>query len=284
MANINGTNLAAPVVPFTTEDTYPTHYAQYGKGGHRSVQSIINRDSIPTSLRELGMTVFVIDKGVTFKLIGGLTNTSWVENTSGTIQTISIDSEVVGASISNDGEGNLTFNFDYPFTIGGTTGFQTIDRIANNTIIQKPLRAGNNISISEIDSGATVGDPPIPLKYLEISSNSTNTLYNIYEIPHPSNSGTINIDLINTVFKTNIHSNYTLSINIPIQIQPLLVNKVYTFEFHFYMPIVSTITFPANIVWIGGSAPVFNSIANYRLVFRTENAGTTWLGNLAYTY
>ena len=284
MANINGTNLAAPIVPFTTNDTYPTHYAKYGKGGHRSVQSIINRDSIPTSLRELGMTVFVIDNGVTYKLIGGLTNTSWVENTAGTIQTVSIDSEVFGASISNDGEGNLTFNFDYPSIVGSTTGFQTIDRIANNTIIQKPLRAGNNIIINEIDSGATIGDPPIPLKYLEISSNSTSALYNIYEIPYPSSSGTINIDLINTVFKTTITTNYSLNINVPTQIQSLLTNKIYTFEFHFYMPIISIITFPANIVWIGGTAPVFNSIAKYVLVFRTEDAGTTWIGNLAYTY
>ena len=61
MANINGTNLAAPIVPFTTDDTYPTHYAMYGKGGHRTVQSIINRDSIPLSLKEEGMTVFVLD-------------------------------------------------------------------------------------------------------------------------------------------------------------------------------------------------------------------------------
>ena len=33
-----------------------------------------------------------------------------------------------------------------------------------------------------------------------------------------------------------------------------------------------------------GQAPTFGSIAKYRLVFRTEDAGTTWLGNLAYTY
>jgi len=33
MANISGTNLAAPVVPFTTEDIYATHYAKYGNGG-----------------------------------------------------------------------------------------------------------------------------------------------------------------------------------------------------------------------------------------------------------
>jgi hypothetical protein len=37
MANIQGTNVAAPVVPFTTEDIYATHDAKYGKGGYRSV-------------------------------------------------------------------------------------------------------------------------------------------------------------------------------------------------------------------------------------------------------
>lgn len=40
MANINGTNLAAPIVPFTTNDTFPTHYAKYGKGGYRTVATI----------------------------------------------------------------------------------------------------------------------------------------------------------------------------------------------------------------------------------------------------
>lgn len=56
---IPGTNLAAPIVPFTTADTYPTHYAKYGKGGYRSVWKLTDLDAIPENLREIGMLVFV---------------------------------------------------------------------------------------------------------------------------------------------------------------------------------------------------------------------------------
>ena len=40
MSNIKGTNVASPIVPFTTGDTYATHEAKYGKGGFRTVQTI----------------------------------------------------------------------------------------------------------------------------------------------------------------------------------------------------------------------------------------------------
>ena len=40
MSNIKGTNVASPIVPFTTDDTYATHEAKYGKGGFRTVQTI----------------------------------------------------------------------------------------------------------------------------------------------------------------------------------------------------------------------------------------------------
>ncbi|MFN8436125.1 MAG: hypothetical protein U0V72_00695 [Cytophagales bacterium] len=57
-------NSAIPVtnpVGVTAEtDTYPTHLAQLGKGGHRSVASIAERDAIPKERREFGMTVTVI--------------------------------------------------------------------------------------------------------------------------------------------------------------------------------------------------------------------------------
>lgn len=80
MANINGTNLAAPIVPFTDADVYPTHYAQYGHGGLRTVGTNANRDAIPMELRENGMLVFVDDNGKYYKWINGST---WEELTTG---------------------------------------------------------------------------------------------------------------------------------------------------------------------------------------------------------
>lgn len=60
MANIQGTNVAAPVVPFTTEDIYATHDAKYGKGGYRSVQTYADLATITENRLEEGMAVYVI--------------------------------------------------------------------------------------------------------------------------------------------------------------------------------------------------------------------------------
>ena len=73
MANISGTNLAAGIAPFTTEDSYATHYAKYGKGGWHSVSTIAERDAIPVQRREEGMAVYVTSE----KNLYILRNGSW---------------------------------------------------------------------------------------------------------------------------------------------------------------------------------------------------------------
>ena len=59
MEELKGTNVAAPVVPFTSEDKYATHDARYGKGGFRSVATIAERDAIPADRKTEGMVVRV---------------------------------------------------------------------------------------------------------------------------------------------------------------------------------------------------------------------------------
>ena len=61
MANIQGTNVTSGITPFTTADTFPTHYAEYGKGGFRTVNTIEERNAIPYERREAGMLVYVIN-------------------------------------------------------------------------------------------------------------------------------------------------------------------------------------------------------------------------------
>lgn len=60
---IRGTNIADPIVPFTSDDNYPTHLAKFGKGGFRTVETIEERNSIPLERREPGMLVYVITDG-----------------------------------------------------------------------------------------------------------------------------------------------------------------------------------------------------------------------------
>jgi hypothetical protein len=59
MSSISGTQVAAPVVPIDTNDTYPTHDERYGAGGYRTVADLTARDAIPTGRRRDGMRVYV---------------------------------------------------------------------------------------------------------------------------------------------------------------------------------------------------------------------------------
>ena len=79
MAEIQGTNVAASIVPFTTEDTYPTHESTYGKGGWHEKATIDDRNAIPLKRRSLGMAVYVLSERKLFILEDTLTDDGWVE-------------------------------------------------------------------------------------------------------------------------------------------------------------------------------------------------------------
>ena len=59
MADINGTNVASKIVPYTTADEYATHDEQYGVGGYRTVDSVSEMNAIPAARRKEGMLVNV---------------------------------------------------------------------------------------------------------------------------------------------------------------------------------------------------------------------------------
>ena len=81
MADILGTNVAAAIVPFSTEDTFATHYAKYGNGGWREVSTIEEMNAISTARREEGMAVYVTGHNGGTLFI--LTNGEFVEKTFG---------------------------------------------------------------------------------------------------------------------------------------------------------------------------------------------------------
>jgi len=80
MTQIRGTNVLAPVVPFDTTDSHPSHEARYGKGGYRSVSDIAERDAIPALRREAGMLVFVVATQQAWRMNDNLL--TWTEVTS----------------------------------------------------------------------------------------------------------------------------------------------------------------------------------------------------------
>lgn len=66
---INGTvQVTGMVAPTSEADSYPTHYAGFGKGGHRSVDTLADMIGIPIARREEGMTVYVKEVKSTYIL------------------------------------------------------------------------------------------------------------------------------------------------------------------------------------------------------------------------
>lgn len=89
MSSILGTNVGAPIVPVDSDDTYPSHLAQYGKGGYRSVASISARNAIPDDRREEGMVVYVEADETEYQLVNGIADTDWVVHSTGALTDLS---------------------------------------------------------------------------------------------------------------------------------------------------------------------------------------------------
>lgn len=85
MADISGVNIPSSIAPYTTEDTYASHQALYGKGGIRTVADITARNAIPNARLEKYMLVVCEDTGTIYKLINvpeegdDLQNSDWEE-------------------------------------------------------------------------------------------------------------------------------------------------------------------------------------------------------------
>lgn len=94
----------------------------------------------------------------------------------------------------------------------------------------------------------------------------------------------LQIDLNNEIYKLDVATATTVTLNIDSTYVPILTNNALTIELHINMTAASIMTWPVNVSWIGGSAPTFNAISKYCVVLRTMDAGTTWIANLAYTY
>lgn len=70
MANIKGTNLSSPVVPFTDLDKFPTHISKYGKGGHKEVKTLAELENIPVSRLTIGTVCYVSETGGEYRCTG----------------------------------------------------------------------------------------------------------------------------------------------------------------------------------------------------------------------
>ncbi|EIZ78249.1 hypothetical protein WSK_3131 [Novosphingobium sp. Rr 2-17] len=106
MSKINGTNLAAPIAPFDTLDSYPTHSAEFGKGGWRTVATIAARNALPSARLEPGCVVYVEADKTPYLLQNG----AWVEfialETAVRLATGLIDLQAAFVGLRNEVNGN----------------------------------------------------------------------------------------------------------------------------------------------------------------------------------
>lgn len=71
------TPITAPVAPSSAADVYPSHIAEYGKGGYMSVANTTERDNITAARRTAGMRVYDRTTGIVYILGPSLTNGDW---------------------------------------------------------------------------------------------------------------------------------------------------------------------------------------------------------------
>ncbi len=71
--------VVAPINPNSPTDNYPTHIDSLGHGGFISVKNKNIRNNISTLRRKEGMLVYVIETDSIYQLIGGITNSNWIQ-------------------------------------------------------------------------------------------------------------------------------------------------------------------------------------------------------------
>lgn len=107
MSSISGTNVVDKIVPFDTDDTYPTHDDEYGAGGLKTnVANALARVAIPTARRKAGMLVYQVDTEDYYKLENDLT--TWTNKG--------------GLSGGGGGSGLFTDLLDVPSSYAGQAG------------------------------------------------------------------------------------------------------------------------------------------------------------------
>lgn len=129
MSNLYGTNISATIKPFTTADKFPTHEAQYGKGGYRTVNSENDLTNIPIERIEKGMLAYVRDTNKIYKYKGNETSpvtlNDWSElQISGSEYYTVVDTITDRDSIQNPDIGTLVYvtsdNNIYKYTSDNT--------------------------------------------------------------------------------------------------------------------------------------------------------------------
>lgn len=169
MANISGTNLAASIVPFTTDDKFATHLAQYGKGGWRSVDTIADRDAITDRRLEVGMSVYVTSENKLYILAALDTATTpytktWEEFKSGSTDSVRKTSSfdnfeplIPGEIIQYVGETNQNYTKGYFYKVTSETTPEELQvaGTSSSTLMPEDITIDSNVWSAEVTTAGT---------------------------------------------------------------------------------------------------------------------------------
>lgn len=200
------------------------------------------------------------------------------------IKTKNIASEKLGTQY----EINLTTD-DYAFFIPpkATTGADIEFIIKSNPNNKKLYICSNGIDYIYPDNArVTSVKTPHESTLIKYTNSGLVKCTNTLDILQPIKTSTkdLVIDLYSKIYKIDVATATTVTLNVDSSYIPILTNNALTIELHINMTSASLMAFPVNVSWVGGSAPAFNAINNYRIDLRTMNAGTTWLAEYKYTY
>ena len=153
MANINGTPVSAPITPGRDDtNTWPTHYAKFGRGGFEVVDSIAERDAI-TKERKTDKAVLVRSNNEGKAALYEWSNSSWNEVDLNDFIGLSVDDGVnnygaiseiklVGLKASqnpDDSIDSVTITAESMID-WSTLGDPTTNNKANSVIVEPPLQ------------------------------------------------------------------------------------------------------------------------------------------------
>lgn len=178
MAQPGTVPVSAPIDTYAAANTYPTHFANRGKGGYMTVADTTQRDAISALRREEGMVVFVISDGTEYRLDADLT--TWVA------QAGSIDpNTLMLKSVYDPNDDGVVTNSD---NLQGHNGAYYLNR-SNHTGTQAQSTVTNLVSdlagkesIAALGTNGHAAGPLsgglIPLSQIPFTSSAYKGLYN----------------------------------------------------------------------------------------------------------
>lgn len=173
MANLSGTNVAATIRPFTTDDKFATAVANEVQGGLHNVALIADMLAIPKQRRELGMLCSVKEDGVVYKLINNpntdaTTNADWEEfGSSADITKIKVDSATT-LSMKLDQIDTALYNKFAIFELypANETGIAPVE-------LTVPFKAESSFAtLSVLSSVVLTDDITVELQYFDTTSSA----------------------------------------------------------------------------------------------------------------